>query len=543
MIKLLIVDDEPYTVDGLYEMLSEVPDLDLDVYRTYSAEEAIQRLTRAKMDIVLSDIRMPEMDGIELQQWIRARWPKCKVIFLTGIGDISSIQRAIRGGGVDYILKTEGDESILSSIRKAIKELEEEASNEQFVLRAKEQVKQELTLLRRDWFNSLTDIGGYSLSGRKTRFQELEIPLSAEASVLLVHGRVDRWKENTSPSNKTLFINAIQNIAEEYLRPTAFMSVLLYDSQFIWLIQPHRIMEETAVTSLEEQWTDTLTFVAGMLDSIQSTTKRLLHLPISLVTTGRPSAWEDVPRDFQIVKKTMVLGLGNGEEMLITQCEPDKPQNMAVELSPQRLLDLELALESGQPEAFAERLEFAFAKLPNRFRLYAQTYYSIAVLLLGQMNKASNGIAPEDNMVDRLMDLGSHPSKDAALKYLLEVADTLFSRRNSMLVERTNGVIHKLNQHIRDHLDGDLSLNTLADLVYLNSSYLSALYKQNTGRNLSDVIADTRVATAKELLAIPKWKIHEIALRIGFGTAGYFTRFFKKHTGVTPSEYRAELEA
>jgi two-component system response regulator YesN len=63
VIRLLIVDDEPYTVDGLYEMLSEIPQLELDLYRAYSAEEAMQRLTRNMMDIVLSDIRMPGMNA------------------------------------------------------------------------------------------------------------------------------------------------------------------------------------------------------------------------------------------------------------------------------------------------------------------------------------------------------------------------------------------------------------------------------------------------------------------------------------------------
>ncbi len=81
MHRLLIVDDEPYTVDGLYEMLEEADLPELELYRAYSAIEAIEWLNRIKIDIVLSDIRMPGMDGLRLLKEIRARWPRCKVIF------------------------------------------------------------------------------------------------------------------------------------------------------------------------------------------------------------------------------------------------------------------------------------------------------------------------------------------------------------------------------------------------------------------------------------------------------------------------------
>ncbi len=84
MRRILIVDDEPFIVNGLAGMMKEATELDLEVYKAESAEEAIDWLERTAIDIVLTDINMPGMDGLELQQIIVKQWPRCKVIFLTG---------------------------------------------------------------------------------------------------------------------------------------------------------------------------------------------------------------------------------------------------------------------------------------------------------------------------------------------------------------------------------------------------------------------------------------------------------------------------
>lgn len=98
MYRLLIVDDEPYIVDGLQALVEQwdLPE-ELDVRCAYSADEALEAADLAKIDVCLTDIRMPGMDGIRLQGEMLRRWPQCKVIFLTGYDDFEYAQSAIRG--------------------------------------------------------------------------------------------------------------------------------------------------------------------------------------------------------------------------------------------------------------------------------------------------------------------------------------------------------------------------------------------------------------------------------------------------------------
>ena len=81
MYRILIVDDEPYVVDWLSSLLEMKTEFELDICLAYSAEEALNWLKRAKIDIIITDIQMPEMSGIELAQEVRKNWPQCKVIF------------------------------------------------------------------------------------------------------------------------------------------------------------------------------------------------------------------------------------------------------------------------------------------------------------------------------------------------------------------------------------------------------------------------------------------------------------------------------
>jgi len=543
MIKLLIVDDEPYTVDGLYDMLAAIGDLSLELYTATSAKEAIQRLTRTRMDIVISDIQMPGMDGLELQQWIASRWPRCKVIFLTGYGHIHYAQQAMRGGGVDYILKTEGDEAIERSVRARIASIREEEANDQFLLRAKTQLQHALPVLRKEWFYELADAKSSAQPPSPAKLAELKADLAAEEPVLLVGGRVDRWREDDGFAQQALLMYAIQNIAEEYLAQVRMLPILLEGSEFVWLIQP-KPEEERATAVLgsaagQDAWKDTVSYALATMESVQAACRSLLKLPVSLVCAGVPEPWGRMGAAYGRLKRTMILGLGSGEEMLISYCgEEDGPGGS--DRYRRSVAELERSLEANDQAEFRRVAEEMFRGLPNRFGLYAQVYYSVAVLLLEQLNKleAQKDEAASAGELQGLLDLSAHRSKEEALRALLAAAAALFERRKTMQDERTHRVIVKLNQYIRDHLSEDLSLDTLADLVYMNASYLSNLYKQYTGKNISDTITELRVEKAKELLLHTPYKIHEVAERMGFATAAYFTRYFKRHVGVTPQEFR-----
>ncbi|RAP74583.1 response regulator [Paenibacillus montanisoli] len=537
MNRLLIVDDEKFTVDGLYEMIEDTPGLELDIYRAYSPEEALEWLSRTKIDIVLSDVRMPGMTGLELQQRIVAQWPRCKIIFLTGIHNLETAQLAIRTGSIDYILKTEGDEAIIRSIRKAIESLAAESESRQFMLQAKERMSRALPLLHRDWLMEVLELHGTHPPVTEEKLRELHIPLHGGLPVMPIIGRIDRWGDE-GYQDRALLLYAVQNIATEYYGSLTAFTASLDMHHVVILLQPARDADP-------DRWREAVSFAQGTMESIQQTCGKLLKLPVSLICASKPAAWEQLPRVYEQMKKRLLVGLGSKDRMLLILDEREESGQPHASLPSLRTMtaQLERLLEDGTEEEFSETIKH-YTALPNQFADYALVYYMVANLLLSQLSQigeSRGGSGSEDGFgtdIDTLMNLSAHQTRESALRYLLKTAASIYARRKSMQHERTHQIITKLQQYIRGNLGGDLSLTSLSEIVYLNPAYLSVLYKQQTGTNLSEYIAELRLEKAKELLTDTPLKIHEIADRVGFETSGYFIRFFKKRIQLTPQEYR-----
>ena len=175
-----------------------------------------------------------------------------------------------------------------------------------------------------------------------------------------------------------------------------------------------------------------------------------------------------------------------------------------------------------------------------------EQYSSIALVLLSYINRWNilEKVAFRIG-IHKLMRVDEHESWDDAVKYLYDLGSILFEIQEQEQEERAQDVIGLIQKHINDniHIQDELSLIRLADLVHFNPSYLSRLFKQVVGMNISDYISDIRVKKAKQMLENPGIKISSVAESLGYGTATNFTRFFKKMTNMTPQEYRDFVNA
>lgn len=143
--------------------------------------------------------------------------------------------------------------------------------------------------------------------------------------------------------------------------------------------------------------------------------------------------------------------------------------------------------------------------------------------------------------VSGLMQLEVHRTLGEAFRYLRDTAEFLFSVRKSGEQKRAAGVIDTICLYIEENLTQDLSLVRLSDVIHFNPSYLSRLFKQERGINLSEYIEDMRIRQAKDLLKRGELKVAEVGSLIGYVTPQSFTRVFKKWTGTTPQEYRTDM--
>ncbi|ULL17103.1 response regulator [Paenibacillus sp. H1-7] len=552
MYHILIVDDEPRIVNMLYEQLLDWRLVELEVYRAYSAPEALSIIESTKIHIVLTDIHMPGITGLELQAKINKLWPRCKVIFLTGYNDFDYIQQAMRNGAFDFILKIEEDDAIIAAVNKALTSLQNEMVLEQYMYRAEQQLQAARPMLQKEYLWSLLQGEMPRSQVTSERFQELYFPLTRHAKVMLVAGRIDQWPDGTRPTDKSLLHYALENIAVEYLDSTKHMICSFPTSNFVWFIQPKNNKGEIG----EAEWRACVTFVQGTMSDIQSTYEKLMKLPISLSVSSAPVDWLDVPVQYVKLQQSLWMGLGPGDGIIVSEQDSQSLHGgggahgmgrikQEVVLHLRKVKQLQTCLESGDKEPFAELYkeitELAHSCLANSdYHPYViELQHALIAAYLSHINQSELMQTLSERMnMEPLLGKRCFQSWEEAETYFTKLADLLFSVKGHEQRNRTGRILTSVNQYIEQHLADNLSLDVLADLVALHPAYLSRLYKQSMGMRLSDYIKTVRLNKAKELLVHTHLKIHEVAVQVGFETSYYFSKVFKKEMLLTPQEYR-----
>lgn len=561
MLRLLIVDNEEIIVNHLFEVFRSMSHLSLDVYKAYSGEEAIEWLDRTRMDIVLTDIDMPNINGIQLMEEIFKRWPQCKVIFLTGHSEFTYVYQAIQHPGVTYLLKVEDIDKVIQVVEDTASKIRKEIKTGDLIREAKENIQMALELFQEDYLLRLLK-GNKSISVTQEQFEQLSIALSSDEPVILALGKIDSDLEEFNYMSKIQNVYAVKQMIKRYISMSLRSVIILDDNyHFILLIQP-KDKESFEVEDENERQEHTLQYLKGMLESIQQSCADKLNQSISFTMGNRAICWDEVVKHYNDLQSLLNYRIGNESSMLIIehniklnsdsqytdndikQADGEENENKALSLASSNvLLMLEQYLEAGQREKYFNELEPMLKSLcciSNKKSLIAQQVFcSISLFLLSYINRFSLQKKLYSKFGEiQLVNTTSFINWGEAANYLRELSTNLFDLQTLEQKKRADNIISYVQQFILSHLGEDLSLVRLSEQVYLNPSYLSRLFKRETKRNLTEFIDASRIQKAKELLSNDSVKINEVARQVGYETATSFTRFFKNITGLSPQEYR-----
>ncbi|MCG7378597.1 response regulator [Paenibacillus sp. ACRSA] len=541
MYRLLIVDDEEIITDSLYETFARhMPD-QLDVCKAYSALEALNWMRRSRIDIVLTDIRMPGMSGLELTQEIQTQWPQCRIIFLTGHSDFDYAYKALQMPNVRYLLKTEGYDKVLTIVEQVMEEIRQshhmleglERSRELHIQLAMFQQEEYVRQLLQDCNSAPFSLS--EMSEMQTELTKRNIDLQADAPVYLVLGRFNTLLDAGSDLRQVQ--DSVRIIGSSLLSEQAtYVSVSDHYGDVIWLLQPKREKgyEPIPFTS----------YIEGTLELVQEACLASLEMSIAFTLSGRAYAWSQISRQYERLRLLQWMKIGDGVSMVLTDNYEGFTAGAVkdpVRIS-SRIDVMSGYLETGRFQSFYDIFEELVGELMLQdmtMERAMETYYHLALLLYSTCNRW--GLQQGNADQRSLLQLGDYACMKDAVQSLYRTADELVHFKRSSEEERTNLVIQSLGRYIKDNLEKDLSLVRLAERNHFNPSYLSRLFKQEMGINLSEYIDDCRIRKAKELLHKTDLMVREVALQVGYEAAHSFTRLFKKLTGMTPQEYRESM--
>lgn len=564
MYRLLIVDNEEIIVDHLYEIFRGMDHLNLDVYKAYGSKEAIEWLNRTRIDIVLTDIDMPDMDGLQLMKEVFRIWPQCKVILLTGHSEFGFVYKAIQHRDVSYILKSEDIEKVIQVVEENLSKIRKEIKTEDLISNAKKQVHMALDLFQEDYLMCILK-GDRSVQITEEQFRKLSIPLNVQWPITLVLGMIDKFPENCDYMQQMQLLYSVRQIIQRYIATHLNVSIILDENRrFVIFVQPKESLFSTISVDAEMRdqfYNKTLSFLKGILEVIQSASQENFNMPISLTVSSKASRWDEIANQYHSLQHLLNYRIGIENKILLIDSEfNDNIDDESVTentydvecleggklektLKLKNLAVIEQYLESGQREDFYEALEQFLTPLRgihSKNNIIAQeAFYTVSLYLMSYINRWGliEKVVFQMGQI-KLMRTELFDSWGDAALYLMELASVLFNMQTIEQKKRADNIIDFLQGFIKENLDEDLSLVRLAEQVHLNPSYLSRIYKQETGRNLTEFIDSTRLTKAKNLLKSENSRINDIARRVGYESATSFNRFFKKATGYSPQEYR-----
>lgn len=535
MQRILIVDDMFIIADGLAELMKEHFGKELEVSKAYSAPEALDILGSFSADIILTDIKMPAMSGIDLLKKVHALYPYCKVIFLTSYNQFDYALEAIKNGAFDYLLKTDGDEKILSSVRRAIDQNHAERQQRERDADSQLQLSRAQLILKREYMLKLLD--GYE-TAQEENLKECAAEFTLQESVYLAIPRLFPSIKQTSATEEACLLSTIDNMIDDTFRPHFFLYSIEHRScRKVWFLQPKRNSEDDfavreAVTSFAQ--------------SVIQQANAQLGVKISCTFYRCGPFWQEISAAFSALCDAasqsgsqsceIITTKGKENSSLLQKASGSAGSGQDAEKCP----DLSRLLEENNMDAFLSEYHFLrkIAQTTNSKEIQSDIFHYVAHVLLSYIQYHNMKQTINDQFPLSFI-YTFDPNKpwqfyDDQFQNLIDRLIAL----PKLEIQRYVDVVSQVQYYIDLHLNDELSLVLLSDMVHLNPSYLSRSFKQATGRGMLDYILERRVEKAKILLLYKGIKINEIASLVGYNSSAAFGRFFKTNTGITPQEYR-----
>ena len=542
MFQILIVDDEPSVVDAIAQTMPWDELRITEVHCAYSSREALNIAELHYIDIVLTDIRMPGMDGMALIETIRRTSARTRFILLTGYAEFEYAKQALKLQADDYLLKPVSDERLKESIGNVTRSLKEEWDRAASMQRTMEVFREHLPAMKAELLRNILEkrCGAGELAHK---LPVLNLHVKAGDAIVPMLIRLEGKFATYDRHDRFMMEYAILNIAEEIM-----------GHQFsLWMCEDAHDYLVIAITG--KPGSDAAGFSRELLmrlaAQLQHLVSHYLQGSISIVVGQSGRFPEQLPELYEAAIRTMRTGIGADSELLMEAGEPPAAADaqpiaamrpLAPIYEPPSLTQL---FEAGMWDAARQKLTEAFRELErgscDSLEFMQELYHAVSAASFHYAHvngKSLKHMLGGDDAGARL-DISEGKLTLSVLKAWAFGLLDRFSRENLHEIrDARSQVVAQIQEYIHSHLADDVTLQTLANHVQLHPAYLSKIYKLETNEGLKDYLLRVRMEKAVHLLLHSDLKIYEITERLGYLNTAYFIKVFKKHFGKTPQEYR-----
>lgn len=501
-------------------------------------ELAFPIISKEKPDIVITDIRMPFMDGLELSRLIKKELPQIKIIILSGHEEFEYAKAAIQIGIEEYLLKPINGDELLQAVNHVAQKIKEERENSQTANDSGD-ISELRINGKRELFNDLID-GETPLSELLERGRELELDLMAECYNILML-KIQR------PQNRASYSKRIEEL---YDRVEAYAEEQRED-----MICFDRAPEGKAILFKGEKESD----VDAKIQSFTEFFRNLIagYEDVSYFGSVGHSVLRvrELNRSYEAASHAFAYRFLVDGNRIVCMEDIERPGKMSakdnncligsVDTGGLDKRKIEGFLRGGEIEEtrfFVEEYIRNTGEAGNSSMIFRQyiimDMFFAATHFLSQIDEEkAKSIQEPFSSPEQMQDTISR--LDTTVDYIVDLFQSVMEVRDRQMTEHNSDVVEAAKNYILDNYSQeDLTLNSVASHVNVSPNHLSAMFSQKTGQTFVKYLTDIRMNRAKELLKCTNKRSNEISEEIGYKDPHYFSHLFKKNVGCTPLQYR-----
>lgn len=531
MHNLLLVDDEKSILDGLYYNI-DWNDLEIeDVFRVSDAPSALKILESRHIDIVITDIHMPGIDGLTLCDKILKLNAYTKIIILSGYKDFDYARRAIDKKVFRYVLKPLEYEELKIIVGEALLEIKQDLQKSFIVEEAKKKIDQIRPFIQERFLSLWLEKGIETPWETSDAFAETGLDISHDDYGFFVSIKVDDWI--SQPVNSSIVNIALKDLSNQLLCENCRMisyhsmadsyNLLFLSEDYEWL----NLLFKQTIDRLEF-------FQLSIRESLGCNTSIFWDFPVELKKV------EEVYQGISERIRRRIDCLSGG---ILGPETVDSQQSYEIKSLYKRPSLLTL-MSTFQREKLINRLSEIFKELRQpEYQTQdniLQTYHAVTGTIISDSLQRNIRINQwGKNFKDFFENSNTLISLELFKEQCYGAINQYMDYVSNIQLTQNRKVVEKIKNLVEEQLSSDISVSSLSRSFNYNSNYLSRIFKIETGTALQDYIIQVRIEKAKSLLAQGE-RVSDVSAKVGYENFSHFSRIFKKAVGVSPKQYQVK---
>jgi len=499
-----------------------------------NGHEALDLFKVHMPDVVITDIKMPFMDGLELSEKILNDYPFTKIIILTGFDEFEYAKKSVDLHVMRYVLKPVSIKELIEILAETKSIIDSEIEERRSLERLKEHYDQSYPLMRHKFLEGMV-LGEYSIETIQKWLMYYHVLLEGDLFAACVVQVDDFFESKITSRSSEMELRkiALLDMVEEVHRQYPWGTFFLYKDYVVILL---------GMKTKNEQ--EFLLFIMSTMDKLRQGVSKFLDFTVSIGIGYIVTGLMELKRSYEsaLYAHDYKSIIGKNQILYINDMEPN--QGNSLDFNEMEQAMLRRLLKTGPLEEYKDYI----SQLLNRTMNHVYRKEDIQIYILEIMaqhfkiGKESEAINQSAGQIITFQSILDHLNQLSFVQtVMIELGTKIIEAAQNRRSDSSKSLITIAKEFVKDHFnEEDLSVESISEQLHYSPNYFSSIFKKETGIPFMKYLTDLRLEKAKELMLTTELKNIDIALEVGFSSGNYFSFCFKKEFGISPSQYKKQ---